>query len=261
MDKTLLLRAVVWGQDALLALNGMVLKMLKAGQEVRMPVHEFIQAGENRIQVFTLEKLPADDTSILVNSNCSVQVWVELLKDRGSATQVEPHILYALKESFKRGQRLHKARMLDVQLDLPVSFPRWRYLDVLQSTPTENDRLKIQDFVLNMQSLFRGKKVAALMPYFTHRNREIAAAYGLDLQQTHSSFTAHLNRLCMNGTLEDFTLDPQAWFFHPVRHSAVYALLNTQHQPLFQFQCADDHTTTQLPMHVGVLGGEVFVLR
>ncbi|MCR2747159.1 hypothetical protein [Limnobacter parvus] len=261
MDKTLLLRAIALGQDALLALNGMILGKLNAGQEVRMPVHEFIQAGENRLQVFSLEELPDGEGSVLAKSDCSVQVWVELQKDRGSATQVEPHILFALEESFNRGQRIHKARMLDVQLDLPVSFPRWRYLDVLQSTPTESDRIKIQDFVLNMQGLFRGRKVSALSPYFTHRNREIATAYGLDLQQAHSNFTKYLNQLCMNSTLEDSMQDPQAWLFYTVRNSAVYALLNMQHQALFQFQCVEDNTTIHLPMHVGVLGGEVFVLR
>lgn len=261
MDKSLLLRALVLGQDALLALNGMILGKLKAGQEVRMPVHEFIQAGENRIQVLNLEELPAGEDSVLAQSDCSVHVWVELQKDRGPATQVEPHALFALEESFKRGQRMRKARMLDAKLDLPVSFPRWRYLDVLQSTPTETDRATVQDFVLNMQNLFRGKKVSALLPYFTHRNREIASAYGLDLQLTHSSFTGYLNQLCMTCTMQESMLDPQSWFFYPVRNSAVYALLNKQYESLFQFKCQQDHSTIHLPMHVGVLGGDVFVLR
>lgn len=261
MDKTLLLRAVAFGQDALLALNGMILAKLKCGHEVCMPVHEFIQTGSNRIQVSILQDSLVNQSSVLAKSDCSIQVWVELQKDRGPATQVEPHVLFALEESFKRGQRIHEALLLNVQVDLSVSFPRWRYLDVLQSAAAENDQLKIQDFVLNMQGLFRTKKVSVLSPYFTHRNREIATAYGLDLQQAHTIFSAHLSRLCMSSTLEDSILDPQAWLFHAVRNSAVYALLNTQHQPLFQFQCAEDNTTIHLPMHVGVLGGEVFVLR
>lgn len=261
MNKTLLLRAFVSGQDALLLLNGMILAKLEAGVETRLAMHEFIQAGENRIEVLALEMQSAHGTSILAKSNCSAQVWIELHKDRGPATQVEPHLLFVFEESHKRGQRLPKSRMLDVKVDLPVSFPRWRYLDVLQSSQAEKDLLSVQDFLLNVLGLFQKKNASALSPYFTHRNREIASAYNIDLQQCHSTFTAFLNHLCTSCSLEESTLDPQGWYFRPVRNSAVYALLNQQHEPLFRFRCTQEQTTIHLPMHVGVLGGEVFVLR
>jgi hypothetical protein len=261
MDKTLLLRALVSGQDALLLLNGMILAKLEASQETRLPVHEFIQTGENRIEVLALETRSANNTSVLASANCSAQVWVELHKDRGPATQVEPHLLFVFEESHKRGQRLPKSRMLDVKVDLPVSFPRWRYLDVLQSLQAEKDLLNVQDFLLHILGLFQKKNASALSPYFTHRNREIASAYNLDLQQCHSTFTAFLNHLCTGCALEESALDPQGWHFRPVRNSAVYALLNQQHKPLFQFRCNQEQTSIHLPMHVGVLGGEVFVLR
>lgn len=261
MDKTLLIRAHIQGRDALLTLNGMVLCKLIAGQEVRLPVHEFIQAGENRIQVLALGPQGLLLDTALTPVDCGVQVSVELQKDRGAESLVQAHVLFDLVENFKKGQRLKKGRMLDVTVNLPVSFSRWRYLDVLQSGADENDHIKIQDFVLQLAGLFQARKLALLLPYFSVRNQEVASAYGLDLQQAHIAFSSRMNLLCSTFTLSEESLDSSTWLFHKVRHSSVYSLLNTMHQPLFQFDSTEHPNRQQWPMHVGVLGGEVFVLR
>lgn len=261
MDKTLLIRAHVQGRDALLTLNGMVLCKLIAGQEVRLSVHEFIQAGENRIQVLALGPKGVQVDNELTPVDCGLQVSVELQKDRGAESFVQAHVLYELVEHFKKGHRLEKGRMLDVTVNLPVSFNRWRYLDVLQSAADETDHIRIQDFVMQLAGLFQARKLALLMPYFSVRNQEVANAYGLDLQQAHTAFSSRLNLICSTFTLSEESLDSSSWLFHKVRHSSVYALLNTRYQPLFQFHSTGHPSRQQWPMHVGVLGGEVFVLR
>ena len=261
MDKTLSLRAVAHGQNSLLVLNGMVLCKLPTDQVVSMPVHEYIRAGENRIQVLCLEETGVTGHDALVTCDYSVQVFVELQKDRGPCTLVQAQVLFKLENSLRRGQRLRKGCLLDVSVDLPVSFQRWRYLDVLGSLPDDNNQIRLQDFVLGLQDCFRDKKVSSLLPYFSVRNREIATAYGLDHQEVHTSFSAHLEHLCASSVLCDSALDPQLWRFYAAGRSAVYALLNSRYEPLFQFQCAEPAVAFQLPMHVGVLGGEVFVLR
>lgn len=261
MDKSLLLRACVQGQDALLMLNGMVLAKLTAGQELRLPVHEYIQSGENRIQVEAIS--PAVQSGVTPLSVCDLdaQVLVEIQKDRGPASFVNPNVLFKLQGRVLRGQRLSKNRVLDTCVDLPVSFPRWRYLDVMQSPADADDQERIQDFLLNLFTLFQGQKVSALLPGFSVRNRELAAAYGLDLQQVHSSFASHLEHICKHYTLSDKALDPTQWLVRPVRQSSIYALLNPEHQPLLQFTANQGDALLQWPMHVGVLGSEVFVLR
>ena len=252
MDKTLLIRACVTGSDALLCLNGMVLCKLISGQEMRLPVHEFIQSGENRIQVILLGSVLNDTRS---------RVCVELQKDRGADVLVQPQVLYEFEESLLRGERLEKNRLIDVCVDLPVSFPKWRYLDVMQASSDGQDLQKIQDFILQLLRLMQEKKTTLLLPFFSVRNREIAIAYGLDAQQVHHDFQQHLRRITAHGIFPDCVWDSQSWCLLPVRRAAVYALLNNQHQPLFQLQFDDDGTALQIPMHVGVLGGEVFVLR
>ena len=252
MDKTLLIRAISHGSDALLCLNGMVLCKLPAGQEIRLPVHEFIQSGENRIQLVLLDG---------VLKNIHGRLCVELQKDRGADALVQPQVLYEFEKSVSRGERLASNRLIDVCVDLPVSFPRWRYLDVMQASGDEQDVQRIQDFVFNLLRLFQEKKISLLLPCFSVRNREIAIAYGLDAQQVHRDFQMHLQQVTEQGVLPDDVWDPKSWCLLPVRGAAVYALLNSQHQSLLQFQINDDGTVFQIPMHVGVLGGEVFVLR
>lgn len=261
MDKSLLLRASVQGRDALLMLNGMVLGKLSMGQELQLPVHEYIQSGENRIQVEAIS--PAVQAAVKPLSACDTeaQVLVEIQKDRGPSSFVNANVLFRLQGSVRRGQRFNKNRVLDMRVDLPVSFPRWRYLDVMQSPADADDQERIQDFLLNLIALFQAQKVSALLPYFSVRNREVAAAYGLDLQQVHSNFASHLEQICIHHTLNDATLDPAQWLIRPVRQSSIYVLLNLEHQPLLEFKANQGGALHQWPMHVGVLGSEVFVLR
>ncbi|WP_334118777.1 hypothetical protein [Limnobacter sp.] len=261
MDKSLLLRASVKGQDALLMLNGMVLGKLTVGQELRLPVHEYIQSGENRIQVEAISSTAQNGAKPLSACNVDAQVLVEIQKDRGPGSFVNANVLFRLQGSVLRGQRFNKNRVLDTRVDLPVSFPRWRYLDVMQSPADSDDQERIQDFLLKMLTLFQGQKVSALLPYFSVRNREVATAYGLDLQQVHSTFASHLEQMCTHCTLNDKALDPAQWLVRPVRQSSIYALLNPEHQPLLQFNANQSGTLHKWPMHVGVLGSEVFVLR
>jgi len=261
MDKTLLVRACVQGLDALLTLNGMVLCKLIAGLEIRIPVHEFIQSGDNRVQVLALGEQGLLSCNELTPVDCAVHVVVELQKDRGPESLVQAHVLFSLAEQIKKGQRLKKARMLDVSVNLPVSFLRWRFFDVLQAGAEESDFIRIQDFVLGLTGQIQARKTSALLPYFSVRNQEVASAYGLDLQEVHKVFSSRVNLLCSTFSLSDSVLDSGAWLFHRVRHSSVYALLNAQHLPLLQFESGENMTRHQWPMHVGVLGGEVFVLR
>lgn len=261
MDKTLLLRASVKGQDALLSLNGMVLARLHDGRELLLPIHEYVQSGENRIQVTVLPGVSKNPDHALITQDCSATVWVELQKDRGPDVLVQPHVLFELNVSFQRGQRLRKNRLLDSTVDLPVSFPRWRYLDVLPSTHSANDVVLIEDFLLNLLAQIKAGKTTALLPFFTIRNRELAAAYGLDPQHVHGDFAAHLNHLCVHAELLESTLDPQCWQVQCVRQSPVHALLGKNLEPLLQWKCSLSGASLQLPMHVAVLGGEVFVLR
>lgn len=261
MDKTLLIRACAHGQDALLCLNGMVLSRLIAGQEARLPLHEFIQSGDNRVQVLALGQQGIQPANTLAPVDCAVRVSIELQKDRGVESLVQAQALFVLDERVKKGQRLEKGRMLDVTVNLPVSFNRWRYFDVLQSGSDETDCVHIQDFVLRLIGLFQARQVTLLLPYFSVRNQEVATAYGLDIQQAHAAFSSRLNLLCSAFTLSEASLDFSTWRFHKVGDSSVYALLNTRYQPLFQFDSHEQKTSQQWPMHVGVLGGEVFVLR
>lgn len=266
MDKTLLLRVSVRGQDALLSLNGMVLAKLSDGLELLLPIHEYVQSGENRIQVTVLSSAPMPGASsnserFLLTKSCSATVWVELQKDRGPDVLVQPHVLYELNASFQRGQRLRKNLLLDSKVDLPVSFPRWRYLDVLPSTRGANDSVLIEDFLVNLLAQFNAGQVSALLPFFTIRNRELAAAYGLDAQHVHTNFAAHVKHLCTHAEFLESSLDPQCWQIQCIHQSPVHALLGKNHQSLLQWKCGLSGATLQLPMHVAVLSGEVFVLR
>jgi hypothetical protein len=261
MDKLLLLRASVQQMDCLLSLNSMVVGKLKAGVELCLPVHEFIQAGANSLQLISLATSNGAACTGRATKDCDFQVSLEIRKDRGPLSLVQGTVLYQVGGSVARGDYLKDALLLDVSLDLPLAFPRWRFLDVLHTETSAADITKVEAFLLDLIRNLQAARLPEVLRIFSARNREVAAAYHLDVQQASSDFHKYLDDTCTGSSICESTLDAGNWRFHAVGKAAVYAVLNRDFNPLLQFHFPDTGRRLLVPMHLGVLGDEVFVLR
>ena len=252
----MLASACVQGSNCLLMVNGFVAAFLPANVQVRVPIHEFIVSGENRLHIRS-----AEGSTHAASQNMDIALHIELYKDRGPSALVQGDAVCALSKSVEQGEFLQDGILLQLHVNLPVSFPAWRMFDLVQVETNGLDLAPVSDFMRLLRGHFTQKNVNALLPYFSNRNRELAVAYGLDAQDVFERFSAHLVRLCTECELQAEGFDPHTWRFVQVGRSCIWFLGDSNCKPVFRFQ----HRLTQqhyaLPMHVAVLNGEVFVVR
>lgn len=256
MDKTLLLRALCSEPGAVVRLNGLVMGELQARAEAVWPMHGLIVQGDNRIQIEVVQQKP-------LSKPVQSRAWIELHKDRGVGVLVQPRVLFELEANHSAGARLHKGRLLDHTVTLPVQLPRWRFFDLLGGADAESTQAALHDFVWRLVHMFSAGKAAALSPLFHARNQELALAYGQDFQQFHGRFLKNLQSLMDTHTLAPQCLDAEHWRFRPVRGGALFYCSNAQGQALFQWeQLADSQASrAQLPMHLAVINRDVLIVR
>lgn len=255
MDKTLTLRAHVAGADAMLCLNRLPLVRVRDGQEVKLAVHEYLMAGDNQIELQSLAKQAMCAHAIHAHLN------IEIQKDRGSKVITTPTVLHTVERVVQPRERLPQQRILNAMVNLPVKFPRWRFLDLLDSLAEENDRPRLEDFVSDLLRSIEKKRIVDITPLFISRNKELALAYGLDASALHRAFCDSLLSNVESGSLAAGCSDPEQWQFRRVGQSSMYALLNQEHEPLLQFHEPESNTVHRWPMLVAVLTGDVFVIR
>lgn len=260
MDKTLFMSVGVQGMDCWIRINRLTLCLVKSGCDLRLPVHEFIQQGDNRIEVW-----PAQSSASglqLFKTAFSAHVQLELVKDRGPGQLVQAVPVSGFKVDIKPGElRSLCVPMLDEQVDLPVQFPKWRFLDLQGEPNAQVDHARIVRFVHQLSGLFSTGQVDALLPWFSHRNRELMLAYNLDVQDAFEQFRNHLKWLCTECELVADALDPDLWQVKCSPHAPIYSLFSTRGTSVLQFRHADSSRRFQLPLHVAVLNDDVFVVR
>ncbi len=255
MDKTLTLRAHVEGADAMLCLNRLPLARIRDGQELKLAVHEYLMAGENQIELQSLAKVDMCAHAIRAQLN------IEIQKDRGSKVITTPTSLHTVEQLIQPRERLPQQQILNALVSLPVKFPRWRFFDLMDAFAEHNDKLRLEDFVSDLLGSIEKKRVMEITPLFIARNKELALAYGLDASVLHRLFCDSLLFNVESGSLAAGCSDPEQWQFRRVGQSSMYALLNQDHEPLFQFHDPESNTVHRWPMLVAVLTGDVFVIR
>lgn len=260
MDKTLFMSVGVQGMDCWLRVNQLTLCLVKSGRDLRLPVHEFIQQGANRIELWPVQSSASG--LHLFKAAFSARVQLELVKDRGPGQLVQAVPISGFKVDIQPGElRSLSAPVLDEQVDLPVQFPRWRFLDLQGEPNVQTDQVRIVRFIHQLSGLFAAGQVDALLPWFSHRNRELMLAYNLDVQDAFEQFRNHLKWLCTECELVADALDPELWQLKCSPRAPIYSLFSTDGTSVLQFLHAESRRRFQLPVHVAVLNDDVFVVR
>lgn len=260
MDKTLFMCVDVQGMDCWVSVNQLTLALVKSGSNLRLPIHEFIQQGANRLELWPSQT--NGQALHLFKTAFSAHLRLELVKDRGPGQWVQATPVTGLKVEIQQGElRKTNVPLMDERVDLPVQFPRWRFLDLQGEPGLDEDHSRIVRFVHQLSGLFRSAQVDALLPWFSHRNRELMLAYNLDVQEGLDQFRNHLKRLCTECELVTDALDPESWQVKGSPHAPIYSVFAAGGQSVFQFLHSETRRRFQLPLHVAVLNGDVFVVR
>lgn len=134
MDRLLVLRLRSRGVPAEAVLNGIPLARTgRAGGDISLPVHEFIVAGPNRLElvVWPAPVLPGAPTAepYVADGQATADAALLLPRDGVAASDTAARVLLQASWAGVDGDVVRPPVSVSQEADIPVGFPRWRWLD------------------------------------------------------------------------------------------------------------------------------------
>jgi len=162
MDRLLVLRLRSSGIPAEALLNGIALaRTPRGGGDVCVPVHEFVVAGANRLELVVDPPPPmagAPGPAPTIGDGAARADAALLLPRVGHlAADTTARMLGQVAWASPEGELVRPPVVLHEELDIPVRFPRWRWLDAPKVTDIDSLRASAAIYLQDMAiALARG---------------------------------------------------------------------------------------------------------
>lgn len=248
MDNLIELHAQIQGANALLWINGVVAGLLESGSVWSQSIHQYLVRGQNHIW---LQR--ADSGDYLPKDEVFIHLGVQLLGQEKSQT------LQRWNKSHPSRQWIKGGCLLQVEVDLPVHFPRWKFLDIQQMNAEPSDSVCIQYFLPELMAALIQCDFAALHSLFSIRNKEMCAAYGFDPIDFSDGFKRRVLTLSNSMQCASFHLNPSDCVCIPIGSSPLYYLSDKAGRPFLNW--VDASGEWSIPLHVAVVQRQVYVVR
>ena len=152
MDRLMCLQVQSSGEPVEVHVNGVPVLSLPAGGGSRaVTVHEFLQNGSNRLslviaplpvaQVVVAPDAPAQPR--LAARAAQARARLVLLRQGKSLADEAVRVLAEVSWAVEDGESFQAPTVRHEELQLPVAFPRWRWLDAPPLTPSAPERQQL----------------------------------------------------------------------------------------------------------------------
>lgn len=271
MERLLVVKLDAQDCAAELWLNGVPLVRADADRpRVVMPVHEYTAAGENRLELVvwphattTLPGTEPPPLPLVADGRTVAQAHVLLPRVRSVADEANARSLAQLTWAPVQGTAYEAPHRLAQDVVLPVSFPRWRWLDAPLLPQTPEDAAPLQAAALALVQQL-GADLAAgeldrVLATLRLRTEELAVAY---LRQP-SDETARLRERFAqwHGEGRLVFAPVTAVVLRPIAGGRLYECLGVDGGPAL-VTLPDAHgRVIALPLRVAAVEGKLYVLR
>lgn len=262
MQRLLLLKldAVYCAAEAWL--NGVPLLRLGAGGgSAVLAVHEYLCQGANELRLLVepgaraLRVMPREAAQ-LPFAECRL-----LLPRPGhAADETRVRTLGELAWQPQPGQRVELPLNLSTRVELPVSFPRWRWLDAPQAEVKPALEQRAHELLGSWRDDLERGQTEAFVQACRLRTEELAAAYQLDAAQQALLLGEHL-RNCGEQPGAHWSL-PEAQDFHlrAVADSRLFECVDADGAPALRCETAPGEGWS-FALRLAVVEGRLYVLR
>lgn len=273
MERLLLLRLEAAGCQAEALLNGVPVASIDArttpGTHVAcVPVHEYTLAGSNRLSLVVNPhptNLPVGPTPPPTPNVADGQTWVKLrllLPRQGQpASENSARTLAQLDWGPAEHEVFETPLVLHQTMELPVTFPRWRWLDAPVPELTPALKMQALAFVQRLAiDLTRGDPegfIAAARLRF----EELGLAYQRDPAVDVARFRAHVQQLGASKALRITPPTAADLVLRPVADGRLLDCLRPDGQPILRTTPTESGTTHAWPVKLAVVDGQFYVLR
>lgn len=288
MERLMLLRLETVGCLAEVAVNGVpLLRVGAAGAAAAasqpdapppaphvacVPVHEYTLAGANRLLLTVAPPpLPAIGGAaaaatlpqpVVADGRAAVRLRLVLVRQGQSPLDPQARVLAQHDWAPAAGERYEAPFTQPIDVELPVNFPRWRWLDAPPVVLDASLARRALSFAQNLAlDLGRGQ-TEAFMAAARLRFEELGVAYQRAPAEGAARFREHIERLYADKALH--VVPPQAdnWILRPVADGRLLECLGADGQPaLRSIPPAADQPTALWPLRLAVVEGQFYVLR
>ena len=269
MERLLVLKLDAVDCDAEACLNGVPVARVNAARpSAIVPIHEYTAAGPNQLKLViwprsavTPESPPLPAEPRVSDGRRLVQLRILLPRTGSMADESTARTLAQLDWAPPEGEAYQAPLVLAQDFGLPVSFPRWRWLEA----PVIDDIPSLHSQALAvLQGL--GRDLAAGQPErflaaTRLRTEEIAVAYQRRPEDETQRLRDHLLSLHAEGRLKWPPLTAAALVLRPIADGRLLDCLGADGRPALSTAPDDQGRSVMLPLRVTAVEGKLYVLR
>jgi hypothetical protein len=267
IERLLVLKLDAVECEAEARLNGMPIARAHPGQpRIALPVHEYTLSGANMLELvvwphpaaLAAGEAPAPQ-ALVATGRASAHARLLLPRVGNAADESGARTLAQLEWAPAAGTAFEAPLSLRQDLQLPVSFPRWRWLE---APPVVNVAGMTGQARAYVQPLADSLAAGDPEPFLTAvrlRTEEVAAAYQQDPREATARLRQHLLEAFEAGRLRWQPLD--ALVLRPVAGARLLECLSPEGQPALSTEVDDDGRALALPLRMAVVESRFYVLR
>ena len=267
MERLLLLKLQTLHCTAEVALNGVPL-LRSAGESAlaTLAVHEYVLSGGNRLQL-TIEPDASSPTprgapwgargAPLPQADCRL-----LLPRMGHpADETRVRTLGELAWAAEAGQRAQLPLELQCDVNLPIAFPRWRWLDAPVVDPRPPLPERVHDWLETLREDLARGQTEAFVQACRLRTEELALAYQCDAAGLAEGLREHLAQ-CSERCDGAWLLPPlEELQLRAVAGGRLLECLDAKGEAALRTEADADGTIWRMPLRLAVVEGRFYVLR
>lgn len=265
MDRLFVIKLTGVGCTAEAWLNGLPMaRVTPLAPQAVVPAHEAALAGSNRLElVVGPDSGAASAAALLQTAPHAMSAQVHLLLPRvGSAIdEAQARSLAQLEWSCAAGEPLALPARQLLEADLPLRFPRWRWLDapVVHTTPALAQQA--HGFVSGLaRDLARGQ-TESFMTATRLRTEELAVAYQRSPESEQARLREWLEQMHTSSRLMWQPLSAEEMQLRPLANSRLLECLGGDGRAALTTMPDKAGNTLALPLRVSVVEGRFYVLR
>ena len=271
MERLLVLRLNAVGCVAEAVLNGVPLGRVGSlggmGQpgSLSLPVHEFTVSGVNDVSLVIAPHPPGTPEGTLEPepqlADGQVGASLQLLLPRvgQSAHPSSARLLAQLNWAPAAGELYHAPVQQTQQVDLPIKFPRWRWLDAPPIEPSETLKSQLVAYLLGIALGLQRGDPEPLIQASRLRLEELALAYQRNLADDVGRLRVHLAQLHAAQPLKPPLPSATSLVLRWVAGGRLLECLHSSGAPFLQFPVAGG--VHGWPLRVAQVEDKFYVLR
>ncbi|MDB5817718.1 MAG: hypothetical protein JWQ11_1358 [Rhizobacter sp.] len=268
MDRLLMLRLQASGCAAEVELNGMPVAAVGAtGGQACVPVHEYTLTGSNRLTL-VIEPTPwtqppgQPPMPRIASGPIEVSAELVLLRQGHAAADAGSRPLASVEWQAGEGTSFEAPTRVSRQVELPINFPRWRWLDAPPVQLTPALRRQLLEFVQGLSAALGRGDPEPLVDAARLRFDELGLAYQRTPAAEVQRFRDRLQALYVAKALAMSAPTAETLVLRPIDKGQIVECLTplggpalrTANPPTCAFQPA-------WPLRVAVVDARVYVLR